>query len=122
MASQDEVHQKSGDAQDKKSDRQDGSADVGSTELETKELSPAPFSEFDPFRTDRYRALNRETQTFLGELGAEAVGIEGLNEDQLRSLQEDAEERERWQPARQDAFRGIIRLGAAVPPRDKRLL
>ena len=122
MASQDEVHQKPGNAQDNKSDKSDGSSDTRGTELEAKELPPAPFSEFDPFRTDRYRALNRETQTFLGELGAEAVGIEGLNEDQLRSLQEDAEERERWQPARQDAFRGILRLGAAVPSRDKRLL
>ena len=122
MASQDEMHPKPRDAKDNEVNKQDGQSDIGTTDLEARELPPAPFSEFDPFRTDRYRALNRETQTFLGELGAEAVGIEGLDENQLRSLQEDAEERERWQPARQDAFRGILRLGAAVPSRDKRLL
>ena len=122
MASQDEVHSKPRDAKDNEVNKQDGQSDIGTTDVEARELPPAPFSEFDPFRADRYRSLNRETQTFLGELGAEAVGIEGLDENQLRSLQADAEERERWQPARQDAFRGILRLGAAVPSRDKRLL
>lgn len=122
MASQNEVHKESGNDQVDKDDKQAGDQSTRSTELETREKQPPPFSEFDPFRATRYRTLNSETQNFFNPLGIEATGFDGVDESELRSLQEDAEERARWSKTRQDAFSGVVRLGTAVPPRNKRLL
>ena len=122
MAPQDEVHEESRNVEDSKVHRQSGQSDAKSTKLETTEKQPAPFSEFDPFRATRYSTLNSETQDFLSGMGKQASGFENLDENQLRSLYSDAEERARWSQARQDAFTGILRLGTATPPRGKRIL
>ena len=122
MAPQDEMHEKFGNEQvEGKTDKVHGSGDRG-VDLAPEKKRPSPFSEFDPFRAVRISDLAGETDSFLATVSKKQTGIEGLDEDKLRSLQADAEERSRWSETRQDAFRGIIRLGAAVPPRDRRIL
>ena len=122
MAPQDEVHKESGNVEDSKIHRKSGPEDTSGNKLETTEKQPAPFSEFDPFRATRYSTLTSETQDFLSGMGKQASGFENLDEDQLRSLYSDVEERSRWSKARQDAFTGILRLGTATPPRGNRIL
>ena len=122
MASQNEVHSETGNDKNTEDSRQLDSKPTGSTKLETTQQSPPPFSEYDPFRASRIDTLDSETKGFLNSLSLSATGIEKCNEDQLRALQEDAQERSRWSQTRQDAFNGILRLGAAIPPRDNRIL
>ena len=122
MASQNESDKESGTTKVK----EEGSVNVGevsgSTNLETEKQQPAPFSEFDPFRTARIGQINSEAAALLEPLQMQSVGLEGATEAELRKLYEDAEERATWNKARSDAFTGILRLGKRVPPRSKRIL
>eukprot|EP00918_Siedleckia_nematoides_P004062 GHVU01009148.1.p1 GENE.GHVU01009148.1~~GHVU01009148.1.p1 ORF type:complete len:345 (+),score=15.02 GHVU01009148.1:389-1423(+) len=104
------------------SNKQSQTGTTNTANMETTAQQPPPFSEFDPFRAARYRALSSETKALCDSVSIGITGIENLNEDQLRTLQEDAEERSRWSEARSDAFSGLLRLGATVPPRGKRVL
>ena len=122
MASQDEMHEKSGVSQASESDKQTTVQPGEGTKLETPNQQPAPFSEFDPFRATRTAQVISETQAFLDPLGKTLTGTEGLNEDQLRSLSADAQERAQWSQAGQDAFTSLLRLGSTIPPRGKRVL
>ena len=122
MASQDEMHPQSRDAKDTENNQQSQNSATNAANMETTAQQPPPFSEFDPFRAARYRALSSETQALCDSVSIGITGIENLNEDQLRTLQEDAEERTRWSEARSDAFSGLLRLGAKVPARGKRIL
>lgn len=122
MVPQDEMHQEAGPTEDKSTNQSTGRSDNTATEPSPADERPAPFSDFDPFRTTRIDTLNSQTNEFLQGMGEKSAGLEGFNEDELRSLSSDAEERARWSEARQDAFRSILRLGAKVPARDKRIL
>ena len=122
MESQNEMHQKSGNEEASGTNEEVKQKSGGTINVETVEQRPAPFSEFDPFRSTRISTLNSETQAFLSELGSEVTGFENLDENELRSLQKDAEERARWSQARSDAFSGILRLGVKTPGRGERLL
>ena len=122
MASQDEMHERTRASENTESDRSDEPRGSKSVELETTERLAAPFSEFDPFRSSRIDTLHGETKSFLDTMGKQLSGFETTDEDELRSLQRDAEERQKWSQARQDAFRSILRLGATIPSRGKRVL
>ena len=122
MASQNEMHEGTRNEQDKKTDRDNSSGQTNPINVEAEKQPPPPFSEHDPFRAYRYSEVTSETQTFLDSMGLKASGFEDADENQLRTLSKDVEERQRWRQARSDAFRGIVRLGTATPPRGKRLL
>lgn len=122
MESQNEVHQKTGNEKVTETDKQPQPQHTRRASDETREIQPAPFSEFDPFRSARIDALHSEAKDLSTSLSIKLTGIDGLNENELRAFQEDAEERQRWSKARQDAFGGIVRLGANVPPRANRVL
>ena len=122
MASQNEMHPGTGNEPDSKSNENDSTAKSLPVVVETKEQPAPPFSEFDPWRAHRYREVSSETSDFLDSMGLKSVGIESADEDQLRTLSKDAEERQGWSQTRSDAFRGIIRLGAILPPRGNRIL
>ena len=94
----------------------------GSIDLETPQQQPAPFSEFDPFRASRISTLRSETQAFSELVGKEITGFEDATPDELQQFYKDAEERAGWPKARQDAFKGFVRLGFGTPPRSKRIL
>ena len=117
MASQNEMHEGTRNAQDKKTDSNNSPGQTTPINVEAEKQPPPPFSEHDPFRSHRYREVTGQTQTFLDSMGLTASGFEDADENQLRTLSKDAEERQRWRPARSDAFIGIVRLGTVTPPR-----
>ena len=116
MASQNEMHQETGVKETGTDNKSDTGKSIKTTNVETKEQQAPPFSEFDPFRTHRISEVSSETETFLGEMGLRPAGLENADENQLRTLSKDAEERQGWSETRSDAFRGVLRLGSGTPP------
>ena len=90
--------------------------------VETREQPIEPFSNDDPFRTDRINQARSEASALLKHVQAEPVGFQGSNDKQLVRVYKDAEERATWSKARQDGFIGILRLGRPVPRRSERIL
>lgn len=122
MASQSESNPKPRDEETEESSNETGDRNTGGTQLETQNPEPAPFSEFDPFRTSRLAALREQTDALCQTMGIEPVGLEQFNEAELRQLASDAEERSKWSQAKKDAFAAILRLGYPTPPRTRRIL
>ena len=122
MASQNEMHQKSGNEEIKESNKQLETRTSQGSNMETGDLGYEPFSDQDPYRTDRINQINSEAAGLLESIRCEPVGLEGLNQSQYQSLYKDAEERSTWSKSRQDAFTGLLRLGQRTPRRSKRVL
>lgn len=92
-----------------------------SANMESDDAQIVPFSENDPFRAARIAETARETGELLETISCKAVGFEELDDDQIRRISEDAEERARWRPARQDGFRALLRLGRKSLTRYQRI-
>ena len=122
MASQNESNPESGIGEAEKKNTADESKDSRGVNQTTREQPGAPFSEFDPFRAARIGEVHRQTDTLLQSVHREGVGLENADEELLRRLYEDAEERASWSEARQDAFTAILRLGKPTPRRRDRIL
>lgn len=80
------------------------------------------FSSDDPQRAERIAAVDGEAGSFLSELGFRMRRPENLDPEQWRRFHRDARERESWNQASSDVFKGILRLGHATPPRSRRIL
>lgn len=122
MASPNESNPQSGNDEVKGSNSESGPVPGGMSDVSAKDKPPAPFSEFDPFRSARFNEIYRETDKLLGPLQIEYDGIEGASEAQLRQFYEDAAERASWSEARQDAFTSILRFHKPIPSRSERIL
>ena len=122
MAAQNESNPKSGDVQSEdKTQHSDNGATRG-VSLESANKQPAPFSEFDPFRSQRITETRSETATFLAQFSLQPTGFENANESELLRLSEDAAERAQWSEAQSDAFSGVLRLAIPTPRRSNRIL
>ena len=122
MASQSESDKESGTRKDQSKAGQDESSDTRGAQLATEVVRPEPFAADDPYYSERFNALSRETGTFLQDLGFAGSELSGHTERELRSLQSDVRERQRWPEATQNGFRSIVRLGHKPPPRAQRVL
>lgn len=122
MAPQNEGNEESRNQKVEGSNQQDGSSISASADLESPQQQIEPFTDADPFRAARTRETIGETESILAEVQSKAVGFNDLADFELANLYKDATERAKWEPARQDAFIGILRLGKPVPPRAKRVL
>lgn len=91
-------------------------------DVETRHVQPEPWSIDDPDLPDRINTVQRQTGAFLQEIQVEPAFGEGLSPEQYRDIHRAAVERASWSPARQNAFRGVLRLARPTPPRAKRVL
>ena len=122
MAPQNESNQKPRNEETEGIDQDLRPVDARSPELESEHVEPEPFSDSDPFRAARTREVVSETSGILAEVQAEPTGFDDVTDKQFAGLYADAIERAKWNPARSDGFRGLLRLGRSVPPRAQRVL
>lgn len=94
----------------------------GTTNVASKELSVERFSESDPQRSRRIAEVDGEAGAFLSDLGYRMQRPEDLDATEWRRLQRDVAERQGWNEATSNVFKGILRLGVSTPPRSKRVL
>jgi tRNA/tmRNA/rRNA uracil-C5-methylase (TrmA/RlmC/RlmD family) len=122
MATQNEMHQESGNEKAEKDNQSTELQTSASSDLESREQRIEPFTDNDPYLPSRITETRSETEALLSGLSIKPVGFENVNRKQAKRLYEDAIERAGWSQARQDAFNGILRLGTSIPPRSKRVL
>lgn len=122
MEPQNESNQKSRDDKAEKPDKVDDKSGSRGTDLEATEQQFEPFDDTDPFRATRIAEIGGQTAALLAEVSATPTNLERLAPNELRSLQQDARERERWGPSGQDVFIGFLRLDYKTPPRSARIL
>ena len=90
MESQNEMHQGARTPEDKSQTGTNDTTGTSATQLETPQQRPQPFSEFDPFRATRIDEVASETKDLFDSLSLRGNGFENLDENQLRTLREDA--------------------------------
>jgi len=122
MASSSEGHEGSGKESDSESVVSASDKGSGGSVVASEDLQYERFGADDPQRSERIAAVDGQAGAFLSELGFRMRRPEIVDPEQWRRFHRDAREREGWNQATSDVFKGILRLGNSAPPRSRRIL